>query len=99
MSLAANAANFLRNLREMQWLARQNRKSEDYRKTTPKAEFINSVSGGFGLINFCKEFGLAAIAFEQFPGRPFAKLLEPELEFMNSVSGGFGLINFCKVRV
>ena len=63
----------------------------------PKAEFINPVSGGFGPINFCKEFGLAAFAFEQFPGRPFAKSLGPKAEFINSVSGGFGPISVLRV--
>ena len=43
MSLAANAANSLRNLKEMQWPARQNRKSEDYRKTI---NFFLELSGG-----------------------------------------------------
>ena len=39
----------------------------------PKAEFIKSVSGGFGPRNFWQGFGLAAIAFGWAPGRAFAK--------------------------
>ena len=56
----------------------------------PQAEFIKSVLGGFGPINFCTEFGLAAIAFEQSLGRPFASSLGPKAEFIKSALGGLG---------
>ena len=49
---------------------------------------MNSVSGGFGLVNFCPEFGWAAFAFEHIPGLPFAKPAGPKAECINSVSGG-----------
>ena len=53
------------------------------------------MSGGSGPINFCLEFGWAAIKFYSPPGRPFAKMAGARAEFINSVSGGFGPINFC----
>ena len=62
----------------------------------PKAEFINSIFSCLGPLNFCKEFGWAATAFEYSLGRPFGKTLGPKTDFTNSVSGGLGPINFCK---
>ena len=63
----------------------------------PQAEFIKSAPSGFGPINFCKGFGWAAVAFERFPGRAFAKSVGPRAEFRNSVAGGFGRISVLRV--
>ena len=45
-------------------------------------------------MNLRKEFGLAAIAFKQSPGRPFVKPPGPKTEFLKSALGGFGPIVF-----
>ena len=63
------------------------------KNVAPTVLSMKSVLGGCGPINFCKDFCMAAVAFDYFLGRPFAKSVGPNDEFIKSVLGGYGPIN------